>query len=182
MNTPELSKGKNLLGDFFGGTAAMLVALPSAIAFGLIIYAPLGPAFSSKAALGGIIGTIALGLIAPIFGGTKRLVSAPCAPAAAVLAVFVAETVKKGSVPAELIPVFITLIAFFTGVVQIILGKLGGGKFIKYIPYPVVTGYLSGVGVLIFIGQLPKLLGVPKMSHCCTRFRVYSSGGGKASR
>ncbi|MFI5150174.1 MAG: SLC26A/SulP transporter family protein [Bacteroidia bacterium] len=162
MGSDQKSSAAAVMGDVFGGTAAMLVALPSAIAFGLIIYAPLGPSFSSKAALGGIIGTIALGMLAPLFGGTKRLVSAPCAPAAAVLAVFVSEMVSKGTVQKELIPVYIALIAFFTGVVQITLGKLGGGKIIKYIPYPVVTGYLSGVGVLIFIGQLPKLAGIAK--------------------
>lgn len=156
------SKSSNLIGDIFGGTAAMLVALPSAIAFGLIIYAPLGAEFSGKAAIGGIMGTIALGLLAPVLGGTKRLISAPCAPAAAVMAVFVAELLKKGSIPPEIIPVYITLVALFAGIIQVLLGKIGGGKFIKYIPYPVVAGYLSGVGVLIFLGQLPKLLGLPK--------------------
>ncbi|MFH1003963.1 MAG: SLC26A/SulP transporter family protein [Bacteroidota bacterium] len=152
----------NLVGDIFGGTTAMLVALPAAIAFGLIIYAPLGPTFSGRAAIGGIIGTIVLGLLAPLIGGTKRLVTAPCAPAAAVLAVFVTELVNTGSIPTDVIPVYITLVALFAGVIQLIIGKIGGGKFIKYIPYPVVTGYLSGVGILIFIGQLPKFLGLPK--------------------
>lgn len=152
----------NLIGDIFGGTAAMLVALPSAIAFGLIIYAPLGPEFSGRAAVGGIMGTIILAILAPVFGGTKRLVTAPCAPAAAVLAVFVTELMSRGSIAAELIPVYITMVSLFAGVVQVILSKIGGGKFIKYIPYPVVAGYLSGVGVLIIIGQLPKLLGLPE--------------------
>jgi sulfate permease, SulP family len=150
------------LGDFFGGTAAMLVALPSAIAFGLIIYAPLGAEFSSRAAIGGIAGTIALGLFASIFGGTKNLVSAPCAPAAAVLSLFVADLVHGGSIPPDAIVVYITLVSFLAGVVQLVAGNLGGGKFIKYIPYPVVAGYLSAVGILIIIGQLLKFLGIPK--------------------
>ena len=161
--TPE-SKGatnkENITGDVFGGTAAMLVALPSAIAFGLIIYAPLGQEFAGRAALSGILGTIALAIVASLFGGTNRLVSAPCAPAAAVLSVFVLEASKSGHIPLEMIPVYITFIALFTGGVQLLIGKLGLGKFIKYIPYPVVAGYLSGVGVLIFIGQLPKYLGI----------------------
>ena len=152
----------NFTGDFFGGTAAMLVALPSAIAFGLIIFAPLGAEFSSQAAIGGIVGTIALGLVNPLLGGTKNLISAPCAPAAAVLSVFVAELVKGGSVPVNLIPVYVTVVGLCTGIIQVLLGKAGGGKIIKYIPYPVVAGYLSGVGVLIILGQLPKALGLPK--------------------
>lgn len=157
--TPKSFSKASLIGDFFGGTAAMLVALPSAIAFGLIIYAPLGPEFSGRAAIGGIIGTIAIGLFAPLFGGTKRLVSAPCAPAAAVLSVFILELTSKG-IPKDAIPVYVALVSFLAGIVQITAGKLGGGRFIKYIPYPVVAGYLSGVGVLIFFGQLPKYLGV----------------------
>ncbi|MFH1526105.1 MAG: SLC26A/SulP transporter family protein [Bacteroidota bacterium] len=151
----------NLIGDLFGGTAAMLVALPSAIAFGLIIYAPLGPSLSGKAALVGMIGTVVLGLVAPLIGGTKRLVTAPCAPAAAVLSVFVMELVSQGNIAKEIIPIYITLVAILAGVFQILVGYLGGGRFIKYIPYPVVAGYLSGVGVLIFSGQLPKFFGLP---------------------
>ncbi|MDI1353592.1 MAG: SLC26A/SulP transporter family protein [bacterium] len=165
MTTTSVKKKASssaLVGDIFGGTAAMLVALPSAIAFGLLIYAPLGAEFSGRAAIGGIMGTIVIGLIAAIFGGTKSLISAPCAPAAAVLSVFVAETVKKGTVAVELIPVYIMIISLIVGSIQILLGKIKGGAFIKYIPYPVVAGYLSGVGFLIFIGQVPKLLGLPK--------------------
>jgi SulP family sulfate permease len=160
--TPRGFSFSRLLSDFFGGTAAMLVALPSAIAFGLIIYAPLGPTFSGRAALGGIMGTIAVGLVAPLFGGTKKLVSAPCAPAAAVLALFITELLQKGSIPVDAIPLYIPIVSLLAGLVQITAGKLGGGKFIKYIPYPVVAGYLSGVGVLIFLGQLPQFLGLPK--------------------
>ena len=161
MEVKKPSK-ENLTGDLFGGTAAMLVALPSAIAFGLIIFAPLGAEFSSQAAIGGIMGTIALGLVNPLLGGTNRLISAPCAPAAAVLSVFVAELVKEGSVPVSLIPVYVTVVGLCAGIIQVLLGKAGGGKIIKYIPYPVVAGYLSGVGILILLGQFPKLLGLPK--------------------
>ena len=64
-------------GDLWGGLAAMLVALPSAIAFGVTIFAPLGPSYAAQGALAGILGTIAIGLVAPLFGGTNRLISAP---------------------------------------------------------------------------------------------------------
>lgn len=178
LKTCTIKKKKEtgtLPGDIFGGTAAMLVAMPSAIAFGLIIYAPLGAEFSGRAAIGGIMGTIVIGLLASIFGGTNRLISAPCAPAAAVLAVFVTEVLKKGTVPADMIPVYILMIGLIVGIVQIILGKMGGGTFIKYIPYPVVAGYLSGVGILIFIGQVPKLLGLPKDVSFIQSFGMFGS-------
>ena len=72
-------------GDLWGGLAAMLVALPSAIAFGVTIYSPLGASHVAQGALAGILGATALGLVAPALGGTSRLITAPCAPAAALV-------------------------------------------------------------------------------------------------
>ena len=152
----------HLTGDILGGLTAMLVALPSAIAFGIIVYSPLGSQYAGKAAVAGMIGAVALGLIAPLFGGTPRLITAPCAPAAAVLSVFVAQLVNGGAIPLNAIPFYVALVALLAGIVQFLAGRFGGGKFIKYIPYPVVAGYLSGVGILILLGQLPKFLGLPK--------------------
>ena len=73
----------HLSGDLWGGFAAMLVALPSAIAFGVTIFSPLGAEWGAKGALAGMLGVMALGLIAALIGGTQRLISAPCAPASA---------------------------------------------------------------------------------------------------
>src|SRR5450759_1216515 len=84
------------VGDFWGGLAAMLVALPSAIAFGVTIYSPLGASYAAQGALAGILGVTALGLIAPAWGGTNRLITAPCAPAAAVLSAFAIEFMHGG--------------------------------------------------------------------------------------
>ena len=156
----EKSLVKTLTGDFFGGLAGVLVALPAAIAFGLIIYAPLGESLASRGAIAGIVGTIVLSILAAVFGGTKRLVTAPCAPAAAVMALLAKELLAKG-MPVEGIPGFLLLVALFAGILQILIGLVGAGRFIKYIPYPVVAGYLSGVGALIFLGQVPKLLSLP---------------------
>ncbi len=158
----KIARASNsLTADILGGLTAMLVALPSAIAFGIIIYSPLGAQYAGNAAVAGMIGAVALGLIAPLFGGTPRLITAPCAPAAAVLAVFVGQLVDGGAMPMEAIPFYVALVALFAGIIQFLAGRFGGGKFIKYIPYPVVAGYLSGVGILILLGQMPKLLGLP---------------------
>ncbi len=153
---------KNAVDDIFGGLAAALVALPSAIAYGLIIYAPLGAFWAPKAAIAGIVGTAVLGLVAALVGGSSRLISAPCAPAAAVLSVFTASLVAGGQIPVEAIPFAITITAVLAGAIQIAVGLAGGGRLIKYIPYPVVAGYMTGVGTLILLGQIPKLLAVPK--------------------
>ena len=140
----------------------MLFSLPSAIAYGLIIYAPLGRDYCAMAAIGGITGTVAIGLVNSLFGSTRGLISTPVAPVAAVLSVFVAEMARSGLVPLSIIPVYITLVSLFTGLLQVAIGNLGGGNFIKYIPYPVVTGYLWGVSLSIISKQLPRIMGVPK--------------------
>jgi SulP family sulfate permease len=150
---------KNVAGDIFGGLAAMLVAFPSAVAFGLVVFAPLGGDFAGRAAFAGMTGAIALGLIAPLLGGTPRLISAPSAPAAAVLAAFVAERADMGPAEAFLLVMLVALVA---GLLQFLFGAFGGGRLMKYVPYPVVAGYLSGVGLLIIITQLPKFLGLAK--------------------
>ncbi len=147
--------------EAWGGLAAMLVALPQAIAFGVVIFSALGPA-AAQGALAGLVGAAALGTLAPLLGGTPRLVSAPCAPAAAVMAALAAELARASTQAPERLVLLLALAALLSGVLQCLYGLLGGGKLIKYIPYPVVTGYLSGVAVLIFLSQLPKLFGIPK--------------------
>jgi SulP family sulfate permease len=151
-------------GDFWGGLAAMLVALPSAIAFGVTIYSPMGASYAAQGALAGILGVTALGLIAPALGGTNRLITAPCAPAAAVLSAFVIEFMHgDGNIQAALL--MVSMLGLMAGLMQIIFGTVRLGQLIKYMPYPVVSGYLSGVGLYIIAGQMPKFLGAPKGAH-----------------
>ncbi|WP_293761964.1 SLC26A/SulP transporter family protein [uncultured Aquitalea sp.] len=145
-------------GDVWGGLAAMLVALPSAIAFGVAIFAPFGSQHAADGALAGILGVMVLGFFAAALGGTDRLISAPCAPAAAVLSAFAAQ-LASGGADAALGVVMLTLVAALAGAAQIALGALGTGKLIRYIPYPVVSGYLSAVGITIILSQLPQVLG-----------------------
>jgi SulP family sulfate permease len=154
----------SLAGDFWGGLAAMLVALPSAIAFGVTIFSPLGGAYVAYGALAGILGVTALGLVAPALGGTQRLITAPCAPAAAVLSAFAIEFIHKGA-SAESVLLLLVVIGLLAGILQVIYGAVGLGRLIKYMPYPVVSGYLSGVGLIIIGSQVPKLLGVPSNVH-----------------
>ena len=147
-------------GDFWGGLAAMLVALPASVAFGVTVYSAISPQYAAFGALAGILGATALGLIAPTFGGTDRLISAPCAPAAAVLSAFAIQLVAQGVEPVPVV-LMMTVLGILTGLIQILIGFLGVGRLIKYIPYPVVSGYLSGVGLIIIGSQLPKFFGAP---------------------
>jgi SulP family sulfate permease len=147
--------------DVWGGLASMLVALPSSIAFGVLVFSAISPDMAGQGALVGMIGAAALGLVAPFAGGTPALITAPCAPAAAVLS-GLAITLVSAGVEYERIPGLLALTALLSALLQVLYGLLKGGQLIKYIPYPVVSGYLSGVGLIIALGQLPKLLGVPK--------------------
>jgi sulfate permease, SulP family len=158
--TVKIEKPGSLAGDFWGGLAAMLVALPSAIAFGVTVYASLGGSFAAYGALAGILGTTALGLVASVAGGTQRLITAPCAPAAAVLSAFAIQQAAQGT-PVATILLLLVVLALMTGMLQMIFGFVGLGGLIKYMPYPVVSGYLSGVGLIIIGSQVPKFLGAP---------------------
>lgn len=157
-------KTPSLAGDFWGGLAAMLVALPSSIAFGVLVYSSLGQEYIGQGALAGILGAAALGLVTPFLGKTGGLISAPCAPAAAVLSAFVTALLagNVGGIGPVGILHLMALTVLLSAGFQILYGAIGGGRLIKFVPYPVVSGYLSGVGVLIALGQLPKLFGLPK--------------------
>lgn len=145
-------------GDFWGGLAAMLVALPAAIAFGVTVYSVISPGYAAVGALAGIVGATVIGLVASTLGGTDRLISAPCAPAAAVLSAFAIELVNQG-VQANTIVLLMVMLGILAGAVQMLLGFVGIGRLIKYIPYPVVSGYMSAVGLIIIGSQIPKFLG-----------------------
>jgi SulP family sulfate permease len=145
-------------GDLWGGFAAMLVALPSSIAFGVTVYGPLGADGMAHGVRAGLLGAIAMGLGTAAVGGAPRLISAPCAPAAAVMGALATGLVAEAG---DRVVALLAIVALFSAVLQLLYGFIGGGRLIKYIPYPVVSGYLSAVGVIIFLGQLPRFLGLP---------------------
>lgn len=137
----------------------MLVALPSSIAFGVTVFASLGAAYAAHGAVAGILGVTALGLVAAALGGSRQLISAPCAPAAAVLSALALTFSSQGFAP-EAVLLLLGVIGLLAGVIQVVLGILRVGRLIKFIPYPVVSGYLSAVGLIIIGSQVPKFLGV----------------------
>ena len=123
-------KTNNLAGDFWGGMAAMLVALPAAIAFGVTTFSALGSSDAAYGALAGILGATALGLVASLLGGTNRLITAPCAPAAAVLSAFAIEQIQRGS-SAEAILLSLTVLSVSAGRLQLLFRMCRLGRVIK---------------------------------------------------
>ena len=127
---------EDLRRDVFGGVTAGVVGLPLALAFG---------AGSGLGAVAGLYAAISMGLFAALFGGTQTLVSGPTAPMTVAVSVIVATQVDS------ITEVF--AIAVIAGGLQILLGVLRLGRFIAYTPYSVISGFMSGVGVIIIIGQ-----------------------------
>ncbi len=144
----------NFKGDAFGGITAGIVALPLALAFG--VSSGLGPS-------AGLYGAIFISFFAALFGGTNTQISGPTAPMTAVSMVVIATIVaaNEGDVNKAL-PAILTVF-LLAGLFQILLGALGFGMYIKYIPYPVVSGFMTAIGVIILITQiLPSLGYYPK--------------------
>jgi len=158
---PAQTGGAGLSGDLWGGLAAMLVALPSSIAFGVLIYTAIAPERAGEGALAGILGAAALGIVAPLVGRNGGFITAPCAPAAAVMASLAAELAADDGLSAARIVALLALTALLSALLQFGYGAVRAGRLIKFIPYQVVSGYLSGVALIIALGQLPKLLGLP---------------------
>ncbi|RKN83007.1 SulP family inorganic anion transporter [Ulvibacterium marinum] len=140
----------NLKGDLFGGITAGIVALPLALAFG--VSSGLGPS-------AGLYGAIFISFFAALFGGTNTQISGPTAPMTAVSMVIIASiiAVYDGSVEKAL-PAILTVF-LLAGLMQIGLGLLGIGRYIRYIPYPVVSGFMTAIGVIIIITQILPALG-----------------------
>lgn len=139
----------NLKGDISGGLVAGIIALPLALAFGVQ---------SGLGAAAGLYGAIAVGIFAAMFGGTPTQASGPTGPMTVVSASIVLFAINAaGSLEEGL---GIVLMCFLAGgVFQILLGFLGIGTYIRYFPYPVVSGFMSGVGLIIVFLQLWPLMG-----------------------
>ena len=161
MTSAQQSGAVGLSGDLWGGLAAMLVALPSAIAFGVLVYTAIGPEHAGEGALAGILGAAALGIVAPLVSRNGGFITAPCAPAAAVLSALALQLGESGQTT-DRIAMLLVVTAGISAILQVGYGAVRAGRLIKFIPYQVVSGYLSGVAVIIAVGQLPKLLGLPK--------------------
>ncbi len=140
----------NIKGDLFGGLTAGVVALPLALAFG---------AQTELGAIAGLYGAIALGILAAIFGGTKTQISGPTAPMTVVSAVLITELIAHAGSFSEAIPLIVATFVM-AGLFQILMGVFKIGKYIKYIPYPVVSGFMSGIGVIIIITQIFPFFGI----------------------
>ena len=136
---------QTLRGDAFGGLTSAVVALPLALAFGVA---------SGLGAIEGLYGAIAVGLCAAVFGGTRTVVSGPTGPMAVAMAVIIANHAENDIGRALTIVVL-------AGAIQILLGAVGIGRLVSYTPHSVISGFMSGIGVIIVVIQTLPFVGLP---------------------
>jgi SulP family sulfate permease len=135
----------NLQGDLFGGLTAAVVSLPLALAFG--VASGVGP-------IGGLYGAICVGFFAALFGGTPTLISEPTGPMTVVMTAIVASLTAAN--PDNGLAFTVVMLA---GVFQILFGVFKLGKYITLMPYSVISGFMSGIGVILIILQIAPFLG-----------------------
>ena len=140
----------NLRGDIAGGLSAGIVAIPLALAFG---------AQSGLGAVAGLYSAIALGLFASAFGGTPTQISGPTGPMVVIAAMVVADALESAGGQVGGMPIIIATFVL-AGLFQIVFGVIKLGKYIRYIPYPVISGFMSGIGVIIILYQVFPIMGL----------------------
>lgn len=133
----------NWTGDLLGGVMTAVVALPVAMAFGLA---------SGLGAAAGLYGAMCCGLFAALFGGTKGQQSGPTGPVAVMIAALIADS--SGSLGV----VFAAII--LGGILQIVAGKLGWGDLVRYLPYPVISGFMTGIALIIVLIHVNPFFGI----------------------
>ena len=145
----------------FGGLTAGIVALPLALAFGIQALGGIDmPDAASIGALAGLVGATMLGMFAAIFGGTPSQISGPTGPMTVVTASLVSAAWATSSGSLSSVLITMSLAAMFCGLFQVLFGLIKLGKYVRYIPYPVLSGFMSGIGVIIILQQVYPLLGL----------------------
>ena len=140
---------RNLKGDIFGGLTAAVIALPMALAFGVA---------SGAGAQAGLYGAILVGFFAALFGGTPTLISEPTGPMTVIMTAVIAHLTETAPDTETGMAMAFTVV-MMAGVFQIILGSLKLGKYVTLMPYTVVSGFMSGIGIILIILQTAPFLG-----------------------
>ncbi|WP_026733772.1 bicarbonate transporter BicA [Fischerella sp. PCC 9605] len=140
---------RNLRGDIFGGVTAAIVSLPLALAFGVA---------SGAGPVAGLYGAVCVGFFAALFGGTPTLISEPTGPMTVVMTGIVTSMTANN--PENGLAMAFTVV-MLAGIFQILFGIFRLGKYITLMPYSVISGFMSGIGVILIILQIAPFLGQP---------------------
>jgi sulfate permease, SulP family len=167
----RVARFPHLIGDLRGGFASALVGLPYAITAAMLAVAPLGPAYVGYAMLAGLVSALIAGLVA--IGGTPCQINGPRASVAVLMATLVALAMAHpavgGHAPRALGVVMLCLA--IAGMLQIAFGMLRMGDALRFLPYPVISGFMVGLGILVAAPQVPAMLGMQDVSADWNAFR-----------
>ncbi|MGS0729609.1 SulP family inorganic anion transporter, partial [Shewanella sp. 0m-11] len=143
----ERFKDVSVKGDLFGGVTTAIISLPLALAFGVA---------SGAGAEAGLWGAILVGFFAALFGGSSTLISEPTGPMTVIMTAVLTSMVAKYPESGMAISFTVVMMA---GAFQFLIGTLKLGKYVTLMPYSVISGFMSGIGVILIILQLSPLLG-----------------------
>ncbi|WP_426417026.1 SulP family inorganic anion transporter [Aestuariirhabdus sp. LZHN29] len=143
---------RNIRGDILGGVTAAIVALPLALAFGVS---------SGAGPIAGLYGAIVVGLFASLFGGTPSQISGPTGPMTVVMLAIFTDYISRDPVHGLATAFTVVMLG---GLLQVLFGLLRLGKYITLMPFPVISGFMSGIGVIIIILQLAPFMGLPPVA------------------
>tara|TARA_B100002051_G_scaffold276316_1_gene323876 strand:- start:3961 stop:5643 length:1683 start_codon:yes stop_codon:yes gene_type:complete len=146
----------NLRGDVFGGLTAAVIALPMALAFGIAVGNASGVPEVGAAA--GLWGAVIIGLVASLFGGTPTLISEPTGPMTVVFTSVVISFASTAESPQQALVMAFT-VGVLAGVFQILFGLFRLGRYVTMMPYTVISGFMSGIGIILVLLQLAPFLG-----------------------
>lgn len=154
----------SLQGDLMGGFSSAIIGLPLSLAFGVAVFAPLGPGYASVGALSGLTAAVVGGAVAAWFGGTRGQITGPTGPMSVVMTALLAGLVADlpASTP-EQVATILTLMFLCNaagGALQALLGVFDVGQVARHIPYPVVAGFMNGIALIILKGQAATFIGV----------------------
>ena len=162
MNAKKLLS--NIKGDLSGAISAAIISIPLSIGYGIIVYGPLGVEFVPLAALLGIYACIIGGIVTSLIGGTDIQITAPKAPLTLILASFVASLASSIQIPdtasKHILVIGLASMCVLTGgLIQFFYGALRLGNLIKFVPYPVVSGFMNGIAFILIYEQIGPLIG-----------------------
>jgi sulfate permease, SulP family len=161
-----VSRFPNLAGDLRGGFASAIVSLPYAVTSAMIVFAPLGTAYIGHGLLAGALTALVAGLVTAVLGGTACQINGPRASVAvlmgSIVALASAHPALRGLAGADVSRILgvAMLSLMLAGALQIALGALRMGGAVRFLPYPVISGFMVGLGILVAGPQIPALLGV----------------------
>jgi len=155
----------HLAGDLRGGLASAIVGLPYAVTAAMLAFAPLGPAYVGHGMLAGLVTALVAGLV--MIGGTPCQISGPRASVSVLMASIVALALAHpalgdaGAAQGPRVLGVLVLCLMMAGAIQVAFGVLGMGSALRFLPYPVISGFMVGLGILVAAPQIPALLGTP---------------------